>query len=66
VQGYVCGIVSGGIGNIAAKNVVVGSGTINVSEQQLARIQNDEYAQSLRSLSENINKQLKDRQIPEE
>jgi len=50
VQGDVSEIVSGGIGNIAAKNVVLGSGTINVSEQQLARIQNDEYAQSLRSL----------------
>jgi hypothetical protein len=49
VQQDVSGIVGRGIGNIAAKNVVVGSGTINVSEQQLARIQNDEYAQSLRS-----------------
>jgi hypothetical protein len=66
VQGDVSGIVSGGIGNIAAKNVVVGSGTINVSEQQLARIQNNEYAQSLRGFSENVNKQLKDRQIPEQ
>ena len=66
MQGDVSGTINGGTGNIAAKYVVVGSGTINVSEQQLARIQNNEYAQSLRSFSENINKQLKDRQIPEE
>ena len=66
VQGNVSGIISGGTGNIAGKYVVVGSGTINVSEQQLARIQNNDYAQSLRDFSENINKQLKDRQIPEE
>jgi hypothetical protein len=66
VQGDVSGIISGGTGNIAGKYVVVGSGTINVSEQQLARIQNNEFAQSLRGFSENINKQFKDRQIPEE
>lgn len=66
VQGDVSGIVNGGTGNIAGKNVVVGSGTINVSEQHLARIQNNEYAQSLRGFSETINKQVKDLQIPEE
>lgn len=60
VQGDVSGIVVGGTGNIAGKYVV------KVSEQDLARIQNNEYAQSLRSFFENVNKQLKDRQYPEE
>lgn len=64
--GEVSGIISGGSGNIAGKYIVVGSGTISVSEQQLARIQNNEYMQALKDFSENINKQLKDRQIPEE
>lgn len=48
VQGDVSGIISGGSGNIAAKNIVIGSGTINVSEQHLAKIPN-EYAESLRA-----------------
>jgi SMC interacting uncharacterized protein involved in chromosome segregation len=65
VQGDVSGIISGGSGNIAGKNIVIGSGTINVSEQQLAKIPN-EYAESLRTFSENLNKQLQNRQIPEE
>lgn len=65
VQGDVSGIISGGSGNIAGKNIVIGSGTINVNEQQLAKIPN-EYAESLRAFSENINKQLQNRQIPEE
>ena len=50
VQGDVSGIVVGGTGNIAGKYVV------KVSEQDLARIQNNEYAQSLRaSLRMSIN-----------
>jgi hypothetical protein len=65
VQGEVSGVSLGGSGNIVGKNIVVGSGTINVSEQQLAKIPN-EYAESLRAFSEAIVKQLKDRQIPEE
>jgi hypothetical protein len=58
-------IVQGGSDNIFGKNIVIGSGTINVSEQQLARIPN-EYAESLRAFSENINKQLEGSQIPQE
>lgn len=65
VQGDVS-IISDSTASIAGKYVLVGSGTIKVSEQQLARIQNNEYAQSLRIFSEKINKQLKDLQIPEE
>ena len=40
VQGDVSGIISGGTGNIGGKYAVVGSGTIDVSEEQLGRIQN--------------------------
>jgi regulator of replication initiation timing len=55
----------GGSGNITGEYVVVGSGTINASEQQLAKIPN-EYAESLRAFSENINNQLQGRQVPQE
>ena len=44
----------------------VGSATINVSQQELANIQDPEYAKALKDFSENINQQLKGRQIPEE
>jgi hypothetical protein len=66
MRGDVSGVISGGTGNIAGKYVVVGSGTINVSERELTQIQNNVYAQCLRDFSENINKQLKDRQIPDD
>lgn len=65
VQGEVSGVNLGGSGNIVGKNIVVGSGTINVNEQQLTKIPN-EYAQSLRDFSEALSSQLKNRQIPEE
>jgi SMC interacting uncharacterized protein involved in chromosome segregation len=65
VTGEVAGVIQGSTGSIAGKYVVVGSGTINASEQQLAKIPN-EYAQSLRTFSENINKQLQGRQIPQD
>ena len=64
IQGKVSGVNLGGSGNITGENIVVGYGTINVSEQQ-PKIPN-EYAESLRAFSETITKQLKDRQIPEE
>ena len=44
----------------------VGSATINVSQQELANIQDPEYAKALKDFSEHINQQLKGRQIPEE
>jgi flagellar basal body rod protein FlgB len=42
------------------------SGTVNISQQELANIQDPEYAKALKDFSENINQQLKGRQIPEE
>jgi len=63
--GDVVGVGVSGSGNIIGKNVVVGSGTINVSETELQRIPN-EYSQALKEFSENINRQLKGKQIPEE
>jgi zinc-ribbon domain len=65
-QGDVIGTDFSGSGNIIGKNIVVGSGTINVSQQELAKIQDPEYARALKDFSENINQQLKGRQIPEE
>ena len=65
-QGDVMGVDFSGSGNITGKNIVVGSGTINVSQHELAKIQDPEYAKALKDFSENINQQLKGRQIPEE
>jgi hypothetical protein len=65
-QGDVIGTGFSGSGNIIGKNIVVGSGTINVSQQELEKIQDPEYARALKDFSENINQQLKGRQIPEE
>jgi hypothetical protein len=65
VTGEVSGVTYGGTGNITGKNIVVGSGTINVSEQQLSKIPN-EYAESLRAFSEAVTNQLKNRQILED
>jgi hypothetical protein len=44
----------------------VGSGTIDISQQELANIQDPEYAKALKDFSGNINQQLKGRQIPKE
>jgi hypothetical protein len=65
-QRDVIGFGFSGSGNIIGKNIVVGSGTINVSQQELAKIQGPEYARALKDFSENINRQLKGRHIPEE
>jgi len=62
--GDVFGVGVSGSGNNIGKNIVVGSGTINVNETELQKIPT-EYAQALKELSENINQQLKGRQIPE-
>jgi len=43
-----------------------GSETVNVNQQELANIQDPEYAKALKDFSENINRQLKGRHIPEE
>ena len=43
-----------------------GSETVNVNQQELANIQDPEYAKALKDFSENINRQLKGRQISKE
>ncbi|MDQ6724375.1 MAG: hypothetical protein M3Z01_08960 [Thermoproteota archaeon] len=56
-----------GSGNIIGKNiVVVGSGTIDVSQQELAEIPSPEYANALKNFSASINQQLDGLRIPEE
>jgi zinc-ribbon domain len=58
--------ISGTQSDIIGKNIVIDSGMINISEQELAKIQDPEYAKALKDFSENINQQLKGREIPEE
>ena len=43
-----------------------GSETVNINQQELANIQDPGYAKALKDFSENINRQLKGRQIPKE
>ena len=64
-KGDVIGVGVSGSGNVIGKNIVVGSGTINVSQTQLQQIPN-EYATALKEFSEQINNQLKGKQLPEE
>jgi hypothetical protein len=63
--GDVIGVGVSGSGHIIGKNVVAGSGTINVSQTQLRQIP-DEYATALKVFSEKINNQLKGKELPEE
>jgi hypothetical protein len=65
-HGDVTGVGITGSGNITGKNIVVGDGTINASEQRLTEIQNDEYATSLKEFSQTLNNQLKGLQVSEE
>lgn len=65
-QGDVIGVGFSGSGNIIGKNIVGGSGTINVSHQELAKIPIPEYAKVLDDFSKSINEQLKGLQLPEE
>jgi hypothetical protein len=58
--------ISGTQGDTIGKNIVIDSGIINISEQELAKIQDPEYARALKDFSENINQQLKGKEIPEE
>jgi hypothetical protein len=64
--GDVFGVGVRGSGNVIGKNIVVGSGTINVSQQELAKIPVPEYANALKEFSYSVNQQLKGTQIPEE
>jgi hypothetical protein len=65
-HGDVIGVGVTGSGNITGKNIIVGDGTINASEQRLTEIQNDEYVTSLKEFSETLNSQLKGLQVSEE
>jgi hypothetical protein len=65
-HGDVFGVGVSGSGNVIGENIVIGDGTINVSEQRITEIQNNEYSQSLKAFSETINEQLKGRAMPEE
>jgi hypothetical protein len=65
-DGDVIGNNVSGNNNIFGKTVVVGDGTINVSEQRFAQIQDNEYVENLKKFSENINNQLKGLQVSEE
>lgn len=53
-------------GNNIGKTIVVGFGTINIRQQELAKIPVPEYAKALKDFSESINGYLGGRQIPEE
>ena len=57
-KGEVIGVGFTGSGNIVGKNILVGSGKISVSQQDLAKIPVSEYAQALRGFSESVNQQL--------
>ena len=64
-KGDVIGVGVSGSGNVIGKNIVIGSGTINVNETEIQKTP-DEYSKALKEFSENINEQLKGRQIPED
>jgi len=64
-KGDVFGVDFSGSGNIIGKNSVVDSDTINISQKELAKIPDSEYAKALKNFSETINQQLKGRQILE-
>lgn len=57
-KGDVIGVGVSGSGNVIGKNIVVGSGTINVSQTQLQQIPN-EYATALESHFYSLNSRHK-------
>lgn len=64
IGGDVTGVGVNGTGNVIGKTMVVGQGTINVTESQLQSV-SSEYANALKDFSININQRLKGKQIPE-
>ena len=64
-RGDVIGVGVSGSGNTIGKNIVIGSGTINVKEQELMKIQIPEYAEALKNFTDSLNQQLKGKSIPE-
>lgn len=64
VGGDVIGVGVSGSGNIIGKNIYI-SGTVTISNQQLQNV-SDEYANSLKSFSESLNRQLEANNVPPE
>lgn len=64
-KGDIIGVGVSGSGHTIGKNIVIGSGSINVNENQLQKIP-DEYADALKKFTESLNQQFKDQQIPKE
>jgi hypothetical protein len=64
-KGDIIGVNVSGSGHTIGKNIVIGSGTINVNENQLEKIPN-EYADALKKFTESLNQQFKDQQVPKE
>jgi hypothetical protein len=64
-HGDVIGAGVSGSGNIIGKNMVIGSGSINVNEMELQKIPN-EYADALKKFTESLNQHFKDQQVPKE
>jgi coproporphyrinogen III oxidase-like Fe-S oxidoreductase len=64
-KGDIIGVGVSGFGYTIGKNIVIGSGTINVNENQLQKIPN-EYADALKKFTEILNQQFKDQQVPKE
>ncbi len=64
-QGEVFGVGVSGSGHVIAKNIMVGSGTINANQTKIQNIPN-EYAKAIKDFSNSINEQLKGHQISEE
>jgi flagellar hook-length control protein FliK len=66
VDGDAFGIGISGSGNLISKKILVGSDTINVSQQELSKIPAPTYANALKDFSESINDKLTGKHIPEE
>lgn len=64
-KGDIIGVNVSGSGHTIGKNIVIGSGTINVNENQLQKIPN-EYADALKKFTESLNQQFKDQQVSKE
>jgi zinc-ribbon domain len=66
VGGDTFGVGISGPGNLISKKIVVGSGTINVSRQELSKIPVPKYANALKDFSESVSGELTGKHIPEQ
>jgi hypothetical protein len=64
-SGDIIGVGVSGSNNTIGKNIVIGSGTINVSEQRMQKIP-PIYAKSLQEFPEKINQELQGQKISEQ